>query len=236
MSEVILEFKDFGFQYRAQAKPTLYGINFKVEKGEKILIAGPSGCGKSTLVHCMNGLIPFSYKGEMSGSLQIKGKESKEQSLFEISHTVGTVLQDSDAQFVGMTVAEDLAFALENDCVPQADMKKRVQQVAQMVDLGEVLSHAPGELSGGQKQRVSVGGVLVDDVDLLLFDEPLANLDPATGKSAIELIDEMQKQTGAAVIIIEHRVEDVLHRNVDTRLRLAQERHLLRHRCQLPQT
>lgn len=215
MEEKVLEFKNFGFQYRAQAKPTLYDINFQIKKGEKVLIAGPSGCGKSTLVHCMNGLIPFSYKGEMTGSLIIGEKESREQSLFDISHLVGTVLQDSDAQFVGMTVAEDLAFALENDCIPQADMKKRVQEVADMVDLKEVMHHAPGELSGGQKQRVSVGGVLVDDVDLLLFDEPLANLDPATGKQAIELIDEMQKQTGAAVIIIEHRLEDVLHRPVD---------------------
>ena len=215
MSDKIIEFKNFGFQYTAQSAPTLYDINLTVSKGEKILIAGPSGCGKSTLVHCINGLIPFSYQGQMLGSARINGTETRDMSLFEISHIVGTVLQDSDAQFVGMTVAEDIAFALENDCIPQDEMKQRVQKVADMVNIGDFMSHAPGEVSGGQKQRVSVAGVMVDDVDVLLFDEPLANLDPATGKQAIELIDEMQKQTGAAVIIIEHRVEDVLHRWVD---------------------
>ena len=215
MNDVIIEFKELGFQYRAQAKPTLYNINLKVRKGEKILIAGPSGCGKSTMTSLINGLIPFSYKGEITGSLLIKGKESREMSMFDISHIVGTVLQDSDAQFVGMTVAEDLAFALENDCIAQAEMKNRVKEVAEILNLGSVLRHAPSELSGGQKQRVSVGGVMASDVELFLFDEPLANLDPKTGKQAIELIDELQKRTGAAVIIIEHRLEDVLHRPVD---------------------
>lgn len=215
MSEILLEFKDFGFQYNAQSKPTLYDINLTVRRGEKILIAGPSGCGKSTLVHCINGLIPFSYKGSMTGTLSIAGRESKDMSLFEISKHVGTVLQDSDSQFVGLTVAEDIAFALENDCVEDPELHERVQSVAKLVNIHEFLSHAPGELSGGQKQRVSLAGVMVDNVDVLLFDEPLANLDPATGKQAIELIDEMQKKTGAAVIIIEHRLEDVLHRDVD---------------------
>ena len=212
---VLLEFNNFGFQYNAQSTPTLHNINFKLRRGERILIAGPSGCGKSTLVHCINGLIPFSYKGEMTGSLKLRGRETKGLSLFEISKTVGTVLQDSDAQFVGMTVAEDIAFALENDCVGEPDLHDRVKEAAAMVDIDGFLMHAPGELSGGQKQRVSVAGVLVDAVDILIFDEPLANLDPATGKQAIELIDRMQKETGAAVIIVEHRLEDVLHRSVD---------------------
>ena len=215
MSDKIIEFSKFGFQYNAQAKPTLYEIDLTISKGEKVLIAGPSGCGKSTLVHCINGLIPFSYKGESTGSLTINGKETRKLNLFKIARTVGTVLQDSDSQFVGMTVAEDIAFALENDCIPQKEMKERVKKVADMVNIGDFMSHAPGEVSGGQKQRVALAGVMVDDVDVLLFDEPLANLDPATGKQAIELIDEMQKQTGAAVIIIEHRLEDVLHRYVD---------------------
>ncbi len=215
LSDYIIEFKNFGFKYRAQAEPTLYNIDLKIKKGEKILIAGPSGCGKSTLAGLMNGLIPFSYKGEMTGSLLINGKESREMSIFDISHIVGTVLQDSDAQFVGMTVAEDLAFALENDCVSLNEMKERVKEVANILDLGTLKKHAPGELSGGQKQRVSVGGVMVSDVDLFLFDEPLANLDPKTGKQAIELIDDLQKKTGAAVVIIEHRLEDVLYRPVD---------------------
>ncbi len=226
MNNTIIKFENFGFQYHAQSKSTLYDINLTIDKGEKVLIAGPSGCGKSTLIHCINGLIPFSYKGEMTGSLTINGKESGQMSLFEISKTVGTVLQDSDSQFVGLTVAEDIAFALENDCIQEPELHDRVAKVAKLVNIKDFLSHAPGDLSGGQKQRVALGGVMVDDVDLLIFDEPLANLDPATGKQAIELIDEMQKNTGAAVVIIEHRLEDVLHRMVD-RIVLMGEGHIL---------
>ena len=226
MNEDILKFEHFGFQYNAQSAPTLEDINLTVKKGEKVLIAGPSGCGKSTLIHCINGLIPFSYKGESTGKLTLCDKETKDMSLFEISKIVGTVLQDSDAQFVGMTVAEDIAFALENDCIGEPMLHERVHKVAKMVNLEDYLKQAPGDLSGGQKQRVSVAGVMVDDVDVLLFDEPLANLDPATGKQAVELIDEMQKATGAAVIIVEHRLEDVLHCDVD-RIVLMQSGHIV---------
>ena len=211
----LIEFNNFSFKYDAQIEPTLQDINLKIYPGEKILIAGPSGSGKSTIAHCINGLIPFSYRGDMAGSVKINGIESREMSLFEISRIVGTVLQDSDAQFVGLTVAEDIAFMLENDCVPQKEMKERVKAVAEEVNVSSVLNHAPHELSGGQKQRVSLAGVMIGDVNVLLFDEPLANLDPATGKQAIELIDRIHEQTGATVIIIEHRIEDVLHRDVD---------------------
>lgn len=213
--EPIISFEHFGFQYTAQAEPTLYDINLTVSKGEKVLIAGPSGCGKSTLAHCMNGLIPNSYSGKFTGSLTVGGKDAKTLSLFDLSGVVGTVLQDSDGQFIGLTVAEDMAFALENDCMGQKEMKTLVEKIADVVDVTQVLSHAPSEISGGQKQRVALGGVMVSGVDVLLFDEPLANLDPATGKKAVELIDEIQKRTGCAVVIIEHRLEDVLHCPVD---------------------
>ena len=215
MDEAILQFEHFGFQYNAQSEPTLYDINLSVRRGERVLIAGPSGCGKSTLAHCINGLIPFSYRGEMSGSLRIAGRETREESIFEISRHVGTVLQDPDGQFIGLTVAEDVAFALENDCVQEPALHERVARAASLVGLEEHLSHAPNELSGGQRQRVSLAGVLVNKLDVLLFDEPLANLDPAAGKAAIELIEQLQAETGAAVILIEHRLEDVLHRDVD---------------------
>ncbi|MBQ3481153.1 MAG: ABC transporter ATP-binding protein [Oscillospiraceae bacterium] len=215
MNDPIIQFHHFSFQYHAQSEPTLHDIDLEIRKGEKVLICGPSGCGKSTLAHCINGLIPFSYKGECGGSLTIAGRESRELGIFEISRTVGTVLQDTDGQFVGLTVAEDIAFAPENDCLGEPELHERVQKAAALVGVEGRLHHAPGELSGGQKQRVSLAGILVDDVEVLLFDEPLANLDPATGKQAIELIDEIQKKTGAAVVIIEHRLEDVLHRHVD---------------------
>lgn len=211
----IIEFENFTFQYFSQAEPTLKNINLKIYPGEKVLIVGPSGSGKSTLGHCLNGLIPFSYKGEIGGSLKINGLESKEQNIFKLSKMVGTVLQDSDGQFVGITVGEDIAFALENDCIPTEEMRERVKKVAEIVDMENWLASSPYELSGGQKQRTALGGVMIDDVDILLFDEPLANLDPATGKSAIEIIDSIHKQSNKTIVIIEHRLEDVLHCDVD---------------------
>ena len=226
MSEPLIEFTNFGFQYNAQAEPTLYDINLTIRKGEKVLIAGPSGCGKSTLASCINGLIPFSYHGTITGSVKVCQKETRDLSLFEISKTVGTVLQDSDGQFVGLTVAEDIAFALENDCVEDPDLHTRVEKAAALVGVGDHLNHAPDQVSGGQKQRVAMAGVMVNQVDVLLFDEPLANLDPATGKSAMELIEDLREKTGAAVIIIEHRLEDVLHKDVD-RIILMGEGHIL---------
>lgn len=215
MNKPLISFKNFGFKYNSQAEPTLKDINLDIHKGEKILIAGPSGCGKSTLAHCINGLIPFTYKGEQTGSLTIDGVEAKKQSIFDISKVVGTVLQDLDGQFIGLSVAEDIAFALENDCVPKDEMQKKVNEAAVRVSIENHLEHSPDELSGGQKQRVSLAGIMVDNVKVYLFDEPLANLDPFTGKQAIELIDEIKKDADAAVIIIEHRLEDVLWRDVD---------------------
>lgn len=212
---VVIEFQDFSFQYFSQAEPTLNRINLKIYRGEKILIVGPSGSGKSTLGHCLNGLIPFAYKGDMRGSLKINGVETREQNIFKLSKMVGTVLQDTDAQFVGLTAGEDIAFALENDNVPTAEMRERVKKAAAMVDMQNLLGSSPFELSGGQKQRVSLAGVMIDDVDILLFDEPLANLDPATGKAAIEIIDELHKKSQKTIIIIEHRLEDALHRGID---------------------
>lgn len=215
MKKPVIEFVDFTFQYRAQAKPTLNNINLTIYEGEKVLIVGSSGSGKSTLSNCINGLVPFSNEGEISGSLKVKGKETKEMSIFELSNSVGTVLQDPDGQFIGLTVGEDIAFKLENDCVSQEEMKEKVKIVSEIVGIDTHLSSAPYSLSGGQKQRVTLAGVMVGDVDILLFDEPLASLDPATGKSAIELIDQIQKKTNKTILIIEHRLEDVLHCPVD---------------------
>jgi energy-coupling factor transport system ATP-binding protein len=213
--QVIIEFSDFSFQYFSQAEPTLHNINLKIYRGEKVLIVGPSGSGKSTLGHCINGLIPFSYKGEITGSLTIKGENTQKKDIYELSKWVGTVLQDSDGQFVGLTAGEDIAFALENDNISSESMHARVNKVAEMVEMQDLLTSSPFELSGGQKQRTSLAGVMVDDVDILLFDEPLANLDPATGKTAIEIIDDIHQKSGKTILIIEHRLEDVLHRHVD---------------------
>nr|WP_026524703.1 ABC transporter ATP-binding protein [Butyrivibrio sp. MB2005] len=211
----IIEFSDVTFKYRVQEKPTLKNINLKIYPGEKILIAGQSGSGKSTLAHCLNALIPCSFTGEMSGTLRVDGKTPSELGVFGMSQIVGTVLQDTDGQFIALTVGEDIAFALENDNIPQDKIFDKVHEVAEKLDLQSFLNHAPGELSGGQKQRVSLGGVMACDVKILLFDEPLANLDPATGKRTIALIDEIMKREDMTVVIIEHRIEDVLYRDVD---------------------
>lgn len=211
----MVAFNNFDFQYRSQADKTLRSINLTIYEGEKVLIVGPSGSGKSTLANCINGLIPFSYRGEIKGSLKIAGKETSEESIAAISRTVGTVMQDTDGQFIGLSAGEDIAFALENDCVGQVEMIDRVFEAAKLTGVENHLLNAPHELSGGQKQRVCLAGVMVDNVSVLLFDEPLASLDPATGKRAISLIDELHQKTGVTTIIIEHRLEDVLHCGLD---------------------
>jgi energy-coupling factor transport system ATP-binding protein len=211
----VVLFEHFSFKYRSQTEATLIDINLKVNRGEKILILGPSGSGKSTLIHCINGIIPHAFKGESSGGNFLLGRDVRDYDIFGISKIAGTVLQDTDGQFVGLSAAEDIAFALENDCVPTEEMRLRVPKTAALVDMETHLDKSPHDLSGGQKQRISLAGILVDDVEILLFDEPLANLDPRAGKDAIELIDDIHKKTNKTIIIVEHRLEDVLHRPVD---------------------
>ena len=215
MKEAMIELKDFSFQYKAQSEPTLKNLNLTIYKGEKVLIVGPSGSGKSTIGQCLNGIIPNIYKGTSSGKFLIQGKEAFDLSIYEKSHLVSTVLQDTDGQFIGLSVAEDLAFALENDVVDLRTMKERVQSWAERLDLMKLLDHRPQDLSGGQKQRVSLAGVLIDESPILLFDEPLANLDPKSGQDIIDLIDQIHEEQGTTTIIIEHRLEDVLYRPID---------------------
>ena len=215
MKEAMIELKDFSFQYKAQSEPTLKNLNLTIYKGEKVLIVGPSGSGKSTIGQCLNGIIPNIYKGTSSGQFLIQGKEAFDLSIYEKSHLVSTVLQDTDGQFIGLSVAEDLAFALENDMVELESMKSRVHTWAERLDLSNLLGHRPQDLSGGQKRRVSLAGVLIDESPILLFDEPLANLDPKSGQDIIDLIDQIHEEQGTTTIIIEHRLEDVLYRPID---------------------
>ena len=211
----IIEFKDFTFKYQAQQEATLKDIQLSIYQGEKVLIIGPSGSGKSTLGQCLNGIIPNIYKGEHSGSLILDGQEAFDLSVYDKSLLVSTVLQDTDGQFVGLSVAEDLAFALENDMESQQIMHQKIGDWAEKLSLTDILAHRPQDLSGGQKQRVSLAGVLIDESPILLFDEPLANLDPKSGQDTIDLIDRLHRQEGTTTIIIEHRLEDVLYRHVD---------------------
>lgn len=215
MKQPIIQFENFTFQYQAQLEPTLKEIDLTIYEGEKVLIVGPSGSGKSTLGQCLNGIIPNIYKGQASGHLKVQGQDAFASSIYEKSNLVSTVLQDTDGQFIGLSVAEDLAFALENDMVELPVMKEKVQHWAEKLDLVNLLQHRPQDLSGGQKQRVSLAGVLIDESPILLFDEPLANLDPKSGQDAIDLIDQIHREAGTTTIIIEHRLEDVLYRSVD---------------------
>ena len=215
MKQPIIQFENFTFQYQAQLEPTLKDINLTIYEGEKVLIVGPSGSGKSTLGQCLNGIIPNIYKGQASGHLRVQGQDAFASSIYDKSNLVSTVLQDTDGQFIGLSVAEDLAFALENDMVELPVMKEKVQHWAEKLDLVNLLQHRPQDLSGGQKQRVSLAGVLIDESPILLFDEPLANLDPKSGQDAIDLIDQIHREAGTTTIIIEHRLEDVLYRSVD---------------------
>ena len=210
-----ISFNQFTFQYDAQAEATIKNISFDIAKGEKVLILGPSGSGKSTLAQCLNGIIPNINKGQAQGQVTIGGQDIFNQSIYDRSQLVSTVLQDPDGQFIGLTVAEDLAFSLENDCVNQGEMKDKVALWAERLNLSSLLGHRPQDLSGGQKQRVSLAGVLIDESPILLFDEPLANLDPKSGQETIALIDKIHKEVGATTIIIEHHLEDVLYRPVD---------------------
>ena len=224
MREPIISFRDFSFRYKTQKNPTLHDIDLDIYPGEKILILGASGSGKSTLCNCINGLIPFSYEGEITGSCTVNGIDTVKSSIFELSNSVGTVLQDSDAQFVGLSVGEDIAFAMENDMLPRSEMVPRIEKNSSMVGMQDFIDHVPFNLSGGQKQKVAIAGVFGNNVEILIFDEPLAALDPQMGMTAVELIDDISKESGKTVIIIEHRLEDVLHRHVDRVILMSEGR------------
>jgi energy-coupling factor transport system ATP-binding protein len=208
-------FTNFSFRYKNLQAPTLKNINLEINKGEKILIAGRSGSGKSTLMHCLNGLIPFSHDGDIEGDLLIDEMRPFKENVFEVSKKVGTILQDQDSQFIGLSVAEDVAFVLENNKVPFKQMEKDVLSCLDVVDMKEFIDHSPYELSGGQKQRVSLAGILSSSAEILIFDEPLANLDPASGKNVVSLIDDLLNKTDKTILIVEHRIEDILEKNID---------------------
>ncbi|HEJ9182410.1 TPA: ABC transporter ATP-binding protein [Staphylococcus aureus] len=178
MTEPIISFKDFSFQYHSQATPTLQNINVDIYPGEKVLVVGASGSGKSTFANCINGLIPFKTKGNITGELYINNQDATVSCLHDRSNVVGTVLQDTDGQFIGLTAAEDMAFLLENNCVEQDDMKKNVSYWAEKVGMIEHLNHRPQDLSGGQKQRVSLDDTF-DRVLLFKDGKIIANTTPS---------------------------------------------------------
>ena len=220
----LIELAGYSFQYRAQSEPTLHDIDLTVRRGEKIAIVGASGSGKSTLISAINGLIPHHHRGTSNGAVRVAGNDPAMVPLAATASVVGTVLQDSNSQFVGLTVAEDIAFSLENQQVPHAEMPALITRAAELAGISDRLDDSPQNLSGGQKQRVAVAGVLVDDVEVLLLDEPLANLDPASGRAAVELLDDLHRDQRKTILLVEHRLEDVLHRDIDRLVLMADGR------------
>lgn len=187
----------------------LEDISFTLPQGQLMLIAGPSGCGKSTLLKCLNGLIPHSYSGTLTGEIFLAGRPISGMSLRDLALRVGTMLQDPDKQIIGSTVESEIAFGMENLNVPRKEMRQRIQAVLQRLHLEKYQHQATFALSGGQRQQVAAAGILIMEPSLFLFDEPFANLDARAVDELEELINSLRAE-GHTVIIVEHRVEEAL--------------------------
>src|SRR5579875_3191590 len=195
----------------AQSQPAaIEDISFTLQKGELLLIAGPSGCGKSTLLKCLNGLIPHSYHGTLTGEIYLNGQNIAGLSLRDLAQIVGTMVQDPDKQIIGSTVELEIAFGLENLNTPRPEMRRQVQAVAHRLHLESILKRETFALSGGQRQQVAAAGLLVMHPSIYLFDEPFANLDSRAIDELEELIASLRAE-GHTIILVEHRVEEALH-------------------------
>lgn len=207
-SHVVVE--DLSYRYRTRSAYALEQCNFNARPGELILIAGASGCGKTTLMRCINGLIPRSYQGgEQQGTLRLLGRDPALLKLAEISQMVGTVLQDPEKQIIGAYVLNEVAFGLENLAVPRQEILRRVERVLDFLGITHLRERETFALSGGEKQKVAIAGTLVMEPDVILLDEPLSSLDPASAQETLQLIRRLV-DTGKTVLLIEHRVEDAL--------------------------
>lgn len=210
MGEYSVWVQDLTFRYRDRTSPAIQNISFAVKPGELMLIAGASGCGKTTLIRCLNGLIPRSYKGELQGEILIDGKPIRNLSLARISQLVGTVLQDPERQILGTRVRNEVAFGLENLGLDRAEIIERIDQALQYLGIGHLRDRETFNLSGGEKQKVALAGVLAMRPKILLLDEPLASLDPASAQDTLRIVRQMVDE-GMCVLMVEHRVEDVLN-------------------------
>ncbi len=213
-AELTLQITDLSFRYRSREIHAISDISLQLKPGELVLIAGPSGCGKTTLARCINGLIPHSYKGEMSGQITVSGKDTSGMTLSQIARNIGTVLQDPERQILGTKVVNEVAFGLENLGLPREEIIVRVNAAMERLRILDLRDRETFNLSGGEKQKVALAGVLAIEPKLLLLDEPLASLDPASAQDALRMIRELA-DGGMAVLIVEHRVEAVLKINPD---------------------
>ncbi len=204
-----LVIEDLNFKYRSREELAIKNISLSVDAGQVLLIAGASGCGKTTLARCINGLIPRSYKGELTGKILLNGNEVTKLSLAQVSQIVGTVLQDPERQILGTKVANEVAFGLENLRLPREEIIERVRESLEHLKIPHLMNRETFHLSGGEKQKVALAGVLAMHPSILLLDEPLASLDPASAQEALDIIRSLADE-GMTVLMVEHRVEDVL--------------------------
>ncbi len=206
---VPLSIRNLTFRYRIREQAAIHNINFDLNPGELMLLAGSSGCGKTTLMRCINGLIPRTYHGDLEGEITLMGRPAGEMSMAELSQIVGTLLQDPERQIVGSYVLNDVAFGLENLALSRSEMEKRVNETLDFLGILQLRDRETFSLSGGEKQKVALAGVLAMRPQILLLDEPLASLDPASAQEALQMFRRLADE-GISILLVEHRVEDVL--------------------------
>ncbi len=209
-----LQVEALSFRYRDRQELSLKDIAFEVAPGELLLVAGASGSGKTTFIRCVNGLIPRSYKGELTGQIHLHGQDITDLTLARISQIVGTVLQDPERQILGSRVRNEVAFGLENLGLPRSEIVQKVAEALEYLRISQLKDRETFSLSGGEKQKVALAGVLAMNPSIVLLDEPLASLDPASAQETLKLVRKMVDE-GMAVVMVEHRVEDVLKINPD---------------------
>ncbi|MGZ9164148.1 MAG: ABC transporter ATP-binding protein [Anaerolineales bacterium] len=209
MSDSPLIIQNLSFQYRTRPDRAIEKVSFELKPGEMLLIAGSSGCGKTTLARCINGLIPRSYRGQREGKVLLHGKDVAEMQIADVAQIVGTLLQDPERQIVASNVYNEIAFGPENLGLPREEIVQRVEQVAQRLGVDHLLDRQTFNLSGGEKQKVAMAGLLAMNPSILLLDEPLSSLDPASAYEALDVFRSLADE-GKTVVLIEHRVEDAI--------------------------
>jgi energy-coupling factor transport system ATP-binding protein len=201
--------EDLTFSYRDREENAIHNISFSVNPGEILLVAGASGCGKTTLIRCINGLIPRSYKGKLTGHVFVHGKDSRKWPLSRTSQQIGTVLQDPERQILGTKVLNEVAFGLENLGMSRDEILLRTDEAIRFLNIFHLRDRETFNLSGGEKQKVALAGVLAMRPSILLLDEPLASLDPTSAVETLDMV-RMMADEGMSIVMIEHRIEAVL--------------------------
>lgn len=209
MAEPLLRVSDLSWRYTGSQADVLTAISFQIAPGEVVGLTGPSGAGKSTLLQALNGLIPHNYEGLFRGQVAIGGLDSGSTPLHQLVTRVGTVFQDPETQFVGLTVEEEIAFALENQGLSDREIDRRIAATLALVRMDTFRRHSPFDLSGGQKQRVAIASALAVEPDLLLLDEPTSELDPVGSEEVFAIVRELKARRNMAIVIASHATEEL---------------------------